>query len=365
MTAGGAETYLGKLAGAVASAGRALASPIASVAAVGNGSRRVARVSLADGRVIAVKLFPSNAPNASRAAATLRFLYGRGALVPEPLAWGDGALGAHGWLAMAWAGDGSLDAALSGEDAGHPDASALGLGLVEAVATVEAAFAPLSAEATPHDASAMLRQLLAPWIDASPSALDWLGVTHGKVTSGAHLARIGAVAMASPLSVGPLDYHAGNVAHVEGGGARMTILDLDHVGWDWPARRMAQYGFTTGAQQAHFLPRRRNQLGGTFRSVLVMPEVSDAAAAALALVHGGEVSAWREEIFAHAVILVATAAWHLRQVVEGSADPARAAAWQNVDKRRAALRALADALLAHFERPDACCAHSPTSPPSP
>ena len=347
MTAGGAETYLGKLAGAVASAGRALASPIASVAAVGNGSRRVARVSLADGRAIAVKLFPSNAPTASSAAATLRFLHGRGALVPEPLAWGDGVDGAHGWLAMAWAGDRSLDEALHDERAGHPTATALGLGLVEAVATVEAAFAPLSASPTPHDARAMLRQLLAPWIDASPSALIWLGVPRHAVVSGADLARIGSVAMASPLSVGPLDYHAGNVV-VEGRGARTTIVDLDHVGWDWPARRMAQYAFATGTTPA--------QSGGTFRSVLVVPEVRDAAAAALALVHGGAALAWREAIVAHAIILVATAAWHLRQVVEGSADPARAAAWQAVDERRAALRALADGLLAAFERPDASCA---------
>ena len=332
------------LAQATGAVAVALGSPIASVAAVGNGSGRVARVSLADGRVIAVKRFPSDGPNASSAAAALRVLHGRGAHVPEPLGWGDDTRGAYGWLAMAWAGDQSLDAALQDQHMGSPEANVLGLGLVEAVATVEAAFAPLSGPPTPRDASAMLRQLLHPWTLAAPAALAWLGVPFDTARLEENLERIGAVAMASPLSVGPLDYHAGNVV-VEGRGARTTIVDLDHVGWDWPARRMVQYAFATGAARA--------KSGGTFRLALAVPEVRDAASAALALVHGGDVATWRDAIVAHAIILVATAAWHLRQVVEGSADPARATAWQNVDGRREALRTLAGELLSPAERYEA------------
>jgi hypothetical protein len=323
-------------AGAVAGAARALRSPVTSVATVGNGSRRVARVTLADGRVVAIKHFSTDAPaqtNAARVAATLRFLRDRGAHVPEPLAWGEDS--ECGWLAMEWVGDQSIDEALQNPNEHQPRAvEELGMGLIEAVATVEAAFAPLTNAGPPRDAVAMARQLLSPWIDEASSAIAWLVPTGDSLPSEIGFAQVGAAALASPLSVGPLDYHAGN-AIVGRNGTRTTIIDLDHVGWDWPARRVAQYAFATGSGQA----------GGTFRSALVVPTVLDAAAGSLSLVHGGDVSAWRAEIRAHAIILVATAAWHLRQVLGGSAHPARAAAWHSVDERRASLRVLADQLL--------------------
>lgn len=266
------------LVGAVEAAARALGSAVASVGqARGNPvgapgvARRVARVALADGRVVAVKVSARDAP-AAREAATLRFLHGRGASVAQPLAWGDDG---DGWLATVWAGDVTLDAALAG--ASDAPVEALGLGLVEALATVEAAFAPLTAVGAPPGAVATARELIAPWVEAAPPALEWLGV-EARWASVAYVAASGEAAIASPLTVGPLDYHAGNVVT----GASTTIVDLAAVGWDWPARRVAQYTFATGASP-----------GGTFRSALARPVV-EAAASMLALVHGGSKARWSE-----------------------------------------------------------------------
>ena len=316
------------LVGAVEAAARALGSAVASVGqARGNPvgapgvARRVARVALADGRVVAVKVSARDAP-AAREAATLRFLHDRGASVAQPLAWGDDG---DGWLATVWAGDVTLDAALAG--ASDAPVEALGLGLVEALATVEAAFAPLTAVGAPPGAVATAGELIAPWVEAAPPALEWLGV-EARWASVAYVAASGEAAIASPLTVGPLDYHAGNVVT----GASTTIVDLAAVGWDWPARRVAQYTFATGASP-----------GGTFRSALARPVV-EAAASMLALVHGGSKARWSEAIAAHAHVLVATAAWHLRGVATGRADPERMASWGDVDRRRASLKAVAESL---------------------
>jgi hypothetical protein len=290
-------------------------------------ARRVARTVLADGRLVAVKVGTrGNSP--AREAATLRFLHDRGASVAQPLAWGDDG---DGWLATAWAGDVTLDAALA--PSGAP-VEAIGLGLVEALATVEAAFAPRTAGGAPTRAVMMARGLLAPWVEAAPPALAWLGV-EARWASAACVAAFGEAAMASPLSVGPLDYHAGNIVT----GAPMTIVDLANVGWDWPARRLAQYAFATGSNA-----------GATFRSALRAPPVVEAAASTLAMVHGGSHLLWSEAIVAHALLLVATAAWHLRHVATGRADPERAASWGDVDRRRASLRAVADELRALLEQ---------------
>ena len=179
----------------------------------------------------------------------------------------------------------------------------------------------------------MARELIAPWVEAAPPALEWLGV-EARWASVTCVAAFGEAAMASPLTVGPLDYHAGNVVT----GASTTIVDLANVGWDWPARRVAQYAFATGSRA-----------GGTFRSALVRPVV-EAAAFTLAVVHGGSQARWSEAIVAHALVLVATAAWHLRHVATGRADPERTASWGDVDRRRASLRAVAEALAPLLDR---------------
>lgn len=306
-------------------------APYARMARMG----RTSRVTLADGRVAALKRAAPGAP-VGREATTLRFLHARGAPVPAVIAIDDAP--DPSWVATEWAGDVTLDDALQqAVETGptgtpHGGASAaLGTRLATSVAMVEAAFAPLTERGAPRGARETLESLFAPWATAAASALAWLherGDPRPRLQES--VARAIDVARSSPLSVGPLDYHAGNVIVPGGSPDRpLVIVDLSATGWDWPARRLAQYAFATGARTPP----------GTFRFALDQAGTTEGASL-LATVHGGEPDHWDAAIRAHATILVATAATHLRHVELGTAHASRASSWRNVDDRRDALRAI-------------------------
>jgi hypothetical protein len=204
--------------------------------------------------------------------------------------------------------------------------------LAEAVAGAERAFAPFSerrrADRSVWEASiAALRAQAAGWAAAAPAALAWLlDAPPDAATEGALQATV-ALALGAEPDVGSLDYHARNVVIQDG---RLTLLDFAAVGADWPERRFVQYGTATGASRAG---------GGTFATV-IEPASAQTYARLVAPQRGGGVDAVCRVVDAHDVVLLLTAAQHLRAVAAGAANPERAAAWCNVQERRARLAAL-------------------------
>jgi hypothetical protein len=342
-------------------------------------------VTLDNGQVVAVKLdAPHDDGRVTREATVMQLLHGRGVPVPDVLAIGTTGASARivdaracagfqpkaalakphllrqylqsrtgptvarsiiprsgptvrAWMATGWAGDVTLDAAL--QRATPLDARDLGLRLVTSLGMVEAALVTSSGDMTPSTALTRARALLAPWVGVLPAAFSWLDVPPSIIDRAVVCARS---AVASSLTVGLLDYHAGNVivpdavTAVSGYGPDpLVMVDVGNIGWDWPARRVAQCAIATGVSSAT----------GTFRSALDR-EVISAAGHTLAIVHGGNAEEWVGAVIAHALVLLATAAAHLRAVASGEAHPARAHAWADVAGRRSALYHAVQALMA-------------------
>ena len=257
---------------------------------------RVSRVTLPDGRRAALK---RAAPNASvdREAAVLRFLHARGCAVPEVIA------ASSDELVTEWCGQHTLDDAL------QAGVAVSGAALREAVSGVGRALAPLApSPSAAHDA---LRAQLAPWLASLPAALRWLsGACDDRL-----LAEVTQRALECPPEAGSLDYTARNVL-VDATGEQVWLIDFAATGFDWTERRLAQYALSAGA----------GRRAGVFRSALDVT-----VCGAIDNPTG---------VDAHEVILLLTAAEHLRQVETGDAHDERSLAWANVAERKASLLTL-------------------------
>ena len=206
-------------------------------------------------------------------------------------------------LVTEWCGQQTLDDAL------QAGLAVSGAALSEAVSGVGRALATLApAPSAAHDA---LRAQLAPWLAALPAALRWL--------SGAYEERLMAeviqLALECPPEAGSLDYTARNVL-VGATGEQVWLIDFAATGFDWTERRLAQYALSAGAGRPT----------GVFRSAL------DATICGALEDPTG--------VDAHEVILLLTAAGHLRQVETGEAHDERSLAWANVAERKASLLTL-------------------------
>ena len=254
---------------------------------------RVTRVTLPDGRTAAVKRAAPNAP-VDQEAAVLRFLHARGCAVPEVIS------ASSEELVTEWCGQHTLD------DAMQTGLPVSGAALSEAVCGVGHALAAVAP--TPSSAHDALRAQLAPWLASLPAAQRWL--------SGASDARLLAAvvqrALECPPEAGSLDYTARNVL-VSAAGGRVWLIDFAATGFDWTERRLAQYALSAGAGRPH----------GVFHSAL------DATVCGALDDQTG--------IDAHEVVLLLTAAEHLRQVETGDAHDERSRAWGNVAERKASL----------------------------
>lgn len=254
------------------------------------------RGTLPDGRSVAVKRAAPGAP-LEREASILRYLGTRGCPVPEVVA------ASAEELVTVWVGVETLDDAL------QSGRSVSGTALVAAVwqvSRVLSRVAPIPA--ITRDA---LAAQLKPWARALPQALAWLtGAAHERL-----LHETVERAMACEPAAGSLDYNSRNVL-VEEFGERVWLIDFAATGFDWTERRLAQYALSAGAGRAN----------GVFRSAL------DAEACQTLEDSGG--------VDAHEVLLLLTAAEHLRQVETGEGHPERRHAWSNVAARKASLVAL-------------------------
>ncbi|MGI8424135.1 MAG: hypothetical protein ACR2NO_08515 [Chloroflexota bacterium] len=267
---------------------------------------RVSKVTLDNGRALAVKLAVDDTP-VDREASVVRFLTARGCAVPEVV------VASPGWLVTEWVGSGTIDDALQD---GLPAPAAA---LVAAVRGVANALG--SAAVTPASAVGHLTTHLAPWRAALPGALAWLiGNPHERL-----LTAVVRRATACTPEAGSLDYTARNVLMDEAG-ARVWLIDFAATGFDWTERRLAQYALSAGAART----------GGVFRSALTA-QVCQAL---------GDPTG----VDAHEVLLLLIAAAALRQVKAGRAHADRARAWRNVDDRK-------DSLLTLLRR--SLCARGP------
>ncbi len=119
------------------------------------------------------------------------------------------------WLAKIWSGIGCIESALAGpewEGRVAPGASRRDLGRAW--------------EQAGEEAVTVLRALFG--IRGGSRALEGLlRRLHGR------LARL-------PPRLGTTDYQPGNVV-VDGGGGRLTFIELSKIGWDWTPRRAVQY----------------------------------------------------------------------------------------------------------------------------
>jgi hypothetical protein len=274
---------------------------------------------------LALKLAHPLAPLAleSQVLATLR----RRSPVPDVLAVSPAA--APTWIALEWCGDLTLDDVA--QTASPAELRRLGLALAAAVAAVEAAFAPLDARWQTQSGGsaarvAALREQAAGWVAAAPAALAWLLGAHLDHTLKALLVAALAPATHSVPTLGSLDYNARNVVL---DGDRLSLIDFAAVGADWPERRFVQYGTAIGA----------SLVDGGFASAIDAASVA-AYAAEVAPLRGVPVADVAHRIDAHDLLLLLTAAHHLRMIEAGQAHPDRAAAWANVPRRRAQLLAL-------------------------
>jgi hypothetical protein len=265
---------------------------------------RVTRTALPDGSVAAVKRAAPNAP-VTREATVLRYLRSRGCAVPDVLEADEER------LVTAWCGERTLDDAL------QEGRRVSGATLIQAVSGVGRALS-VAAPRSPASRDALVAQV-ALWAEALPGALVWLsGAAHERLVA-AVLDR----AAACEPEVGSLDYTARNVL-VDASGERVWLIDFAATGFDWTERRLAQYALASGA----------GRRGGVFLSALSAEDCSS---------HGDPTG-----LDAHEVVLLLTAAEHLRQVEAGQSHPDRASAWANVAERRASLLRLLRRPLAGY-----------------
>ncbi|HJR50314.1 MAG TPA: hypothetical protein VJ794_04360, partial [Gemmatimonadales bacterium] len=170
---------------------------------------------------------------------------------------------------------------------------------------------------------AALQQQAAGWIAAAPPALAWLLGASLDHTREALLAAALAPATHSVPTLGSLDYNARNVVL---DGDRLTLIDFAAVGADWPERRFVQYGTATGA----------GSVDDGFASVVSSVSVT-AYAAEVAQLRSVPVADMVHRVDAHDLLLLLTAAHHLRMIEAGQAHPDRAAAWADIPRRKAQL----------------------------
>ena len=126
------------------------------------------------------------------------------------------------WLAEVWSGIGCIESGLSGgewEGRVAPGASRRDL---------ERAW-----ERAGKEAAAVLRTLFPAGAGSAEALLRRL---HGR------LARL-------PPRLGPTDYQPGNIV-LDGGGGRLTFLEMSKIGWDWTPRRAVQYTTIADAEGA-------------------------------------------------------------------------------------------------------------------
>jgi hypothetical protein len=285
-------------------------------------SARVWRVALQDGRVLSLKLAAPEAP-VHREAQVLRWLGARGCAVPTVLAVDHQP--APEWLAVEWCGDETLDERAQGSNRQGGDAlDHLGVQLARALASVERAFASLATSRT--NALPTLRAQLTPWRDNATETLQWLFGTAWSPEVIRALEDTFSLAEASTPSVGSLDYHAHNVVL---DGPRLTMIDFGAVGFDWAARRLAQYAAATGA----------GRVDGTFLSVLGPAAVTQFADE-VARVQGTDALLLAQTVDAHDAVLFLIAAAQLRLVLTGRSHPERATSWRNTESRRLHLQHL-------------------------
>ena len=303
-------------------------------------SPRVWKVSFGGRAAFALKLAAPDAP-LNGEQRYLRWLAGQGGAVPAVLA--DAGGDAPEWIALEWCGDDTLDAAL--QSASPRRAAALGTALVRALAKIEGAFAPFTAQLVSDSARrAALIDQAAPWIGAAPGALEWLlagGGSHERsrdpsgtlntALSEALEATLRRALVAAP-NAGSLDYHAGNVVVR---GRRLTFVDWSAVGLDWPERRLVQYGTATGAGRP----------AGAFRTAITAAAVHEYARLTSPQ-RGVPPDEIVQTVDAHDALLLLTAAQQLRLVAEGTADPERTAAWSDIAARRVQLLSLLQRQLA-------------------
>lgn len=301
----------------------------------------------ADLSVEAPRLLAAEETLGRESGSVTRGLDGGGEKQPLRGSTGEGVTTA--WLATSWAGDVTLDAALQRAD--EREARTLGLRLVTALGMVEAALLGSTRDTilTPNaEAVALSRALRAPWVEALPNAFAWLDVAPAAIRRATAWVREAIDVRSEPLTLGLLDYHAGNVIVPDIGSNPtssdpLIVVDVGTIGWDWPGRRVAQCALATGVSSANPHADDGAQ-GGTFRSALDR-EVINAAGRAMAMVHGGNANDWSDAVIAHALVLLATAAVHVRAVREGVAHPARAQSWADVSGRRAALHEVVTSVL--------------------
>jgi len=300
-------------------------------------SGRVWRAALANGTVLALKLAAGNEESAralAMEAQALEWLARRGCPVPEVVA--RPAETPPRWLALSWHGDQTLEVLLA--TASPPQRARLGRLLAEAVASVEAAFQPLTAAERDNPPAwearvRALRAQAAPWIAAAPEALAWLVEHPLDRRTRERLEQALALAFGAEPSIAGLDYNAQNVVF---DGERLALLDFSAVGIDWPERRFVQYGTATGAASD----------GGGFVTVITPSSVRHYAAL-IAPQRSLDAAKVEQLVDAHDLWLLLIAAQQLRAVAEGSAVAARARAWRNVPQRRRQLLRLLRRRLIH------------------
>ena len=255
---------------------------------------RVTRETLPDGRSVAIKRAAPDAP-VVREASVLRFLAARGCAVPEVIAESPDE------LVTAWVGVETLDDAL------QRGRYVSGTALIQAVSQISRALSRVAP--IPSITGAALAAQLKPWAEALPDALAWLvgGRSHDRL-----LYETIERAMACEPAAGSLDFNSRNVL-VDNSGELVWLIDFAATGFDWTERRLAQYALSAGAGRPD----------GVFRSAL-----DHGACAGLDDPTG---------VDAQEVVLLLTAAEHLRQVQAGTAHVERVRAWRNVTERKASL----------------------------
>ena len=117
------------------------------------------------------------------------------------------------WLARIWSGLGCIEGALA--EGGWEDRAAPGASRGD----LERAWAKAGEEA-----AAALRSLLPAGGGPAEGLLRRLH------------RRLGGL----PPRLGPTDYQPGNIV-IDGGGGRLTFLEMSKIGWDWTPRRAVQY----------------------------------------------------------------------------------------------------------------------------
>lgn len=286
---------------------------------------RVWKVTLAGGRALAIKLAVLAAP-VDRETQVLRFLKRRGCPVPAVAA---AAAGPNGWLCTVWCGDVTMDDWLQPR-AGPQPLDAAGNALGGAVLDVEEALlavTPVSPAVATREA---LREHGAAWMRSHGAALRWLFDGAAPARAEEALAEVSTRAFTGVPAPGSLDYNARNVVlDAHSAPPRVTLVDFAATGFDWSERRLVQYGLAAGSRE----PR------GTFASVIT-PAVVWSFAERAARTRRDSPAHVAEQVDAHDVLLLLTAAAQLALVEAGRAEGDRARSWSNVAERKERLLAL-------------------------